>query len=202
MTKRSPVKLAVFCSGFGSNFQAILDAARRKKISARVALMVCDNPRAPALLRARRHRVPVVLVEPRLFKTRENYERFLGRILKNQEVDAVVLAGFMRIFSPVFIRAFRGRILNVHPSFLPRFKGARAIEDAFRAKAKETGVSVHLVTETVDAGPILLQRKVKILKTDTLKTLTAKIHKVEHQIYPLAIQQFIQRRGKNVKGRH
>jgi len=188
-------RIAIFCSGFGSNFQAIIDAIRKKRLKAELAVMVCDNPKARALKRAARHKIPVCLISPKLFKTREDYERVVAGILKNQGVSLVVLAGFMRIFSPYFIRAYKGRILNIHPSYLPEFKGAHAIRDAFRAGAKETGVTVHGVTDKVDAGPVLLQRRVKISKNDTLKTLEKKIHRVEHRIYPAAIQKFINRRS-------
>ena len=187
------MNLAVFCSGFGSNFQAILDAARQKKLRAKIALMVCDNPKAYALTRAHQHQVPVFLFNPKLFKNRAGYEKLIVRILKNQKVDLVVLAGFMRILTPYFIRAYRNRILNIHPSLLPRFKGAHAIRDAFEAGEKETGVTVHGVTKDVDAGPIVLQEKVKISKRDTLKSLESKIHRVEHRLYPLAIQRYLRR---------
>ncbi|MGH7197327.1 MAG: phosphoribosylglycinamide formyltransferase [Candidatus Omnitrophota bacterium] len=197
MIKRSPVKLAVFCSGFGSNFQAVLDAIKRKKIAAEVALMVCDNPKAYALKRARRHRVPVVLINPRLFRSREDYERVIVRILKNEGVGLVVLAGFMRILTPTLIRAYRKRILNIHPALLPAFKGAHAIRDAFEAGVKETGVTVHFVTPKVDSGPVILQRKVKISKRDTLKTLESKIHRVEHKLYPEAIKKVMSQRRRN-----
>ncbi len=109
------MRLAVFCSGFGSNFPAVIDAVRRKKVEAAVALMVCDNPRAYALTRAKRWGIPVVLIPAKLFQTRQAYEKVLVSILKSQKVDLVVLAGFMRIFSPYFIRAYRVRILNMHP---------------------------------------------------------------------------------------
>lgn len=185
--------LAIFCSGNGSNFQAILDAIRRKKLKARVALMVCDKPGAYALERARKADVPVVLVSPKLFSSREDYEKFLVRILKNQKVDVIVLAGFMRIFTPYFINAYRGRILNIHPSYLPAFKGAHAIHDAFEAKVPETGVTVHLVTVKIDAGPILAQKKVKIERNDTLESLEKRIHAVEHNLYPMAIGDYLKK---------
>src|SRR3989338_505148 len=135
--------IAVFCSGSGSNFQAIIDAVRRKKLRANLALMVCDNPKARALKRAQKHGVPVFVLSPKLFAKREAYERLIVATLKSQDVDVVVLAGFMRIFTPYFIRAYREHILNIHPSYLPAFKGAHAIRDAFRARVKETGVTVH-----------------------------------------------------------
>ena len=186
------MNLAVFCSGDGSNFEAICGAVKNKKLRARLALMVCDNPKAFALKRAAKHGVPVLTLSPRLFKARQDYEKIVVRVLKSQNVEVVALAGFMRIFSPVFIKAYRGRILNVHPACLPNFKGAHAIRDAFEAKVKETGVTVHLVTEDVDAGPIVAQEKIKISPKDTLASLEKKIHKVEHRLYPAAIQKFIQ----------
>ena len=195
MTRDLP-RLAVFCSGVGSNFQAILDAVRSKKLHAVVALMVCDDPKAYALKRAARRHVPTILLSPKHFKKREDYERVIVRILKNEKIDAVVLAGFMRIFTPTFIRAYRGRVLNIHPSALPNFKGAHAIRDAFEAGVKETGVTVHLVTQDVDAGPVLARKKVKIRKGDTLEALEARIHRVEHVLYPAAVERFLKGRGR------
>ncbi len=183
--------LAVFCSGNGSNFQAILDAVRRGKLKAHVALMVCDNPKAYALERAKKAQIPVVLLSPKLFTNRQDYEKIIVRILKSQAVDLIVLAGFMRIFTPYFIGAYRNKMVNIHPSYLPAFKGAHAIRDAFEAKVKETGVTVHWVTVKVDAGQPILQKRVKISKQDTLDSLEKKIHRVEHQIYPLAIQKVL-----------
>ena len=153
--------------------------------------MVCDNPAAYAIQRAKKNNIPVVLVSPRLFATRLAYEKIIIRILKNQQIDLVVLAGFMRILTSHFIKSYRGKILNIHPSYLPQFKGAHAIRDAFLAKAKETGVSVHFVTEKVDSGKIILQEKVKISPKDTLKSLEKKIHAVEHRLYPKAIQRVV-----------
>ena len=189
-------RLAVFCSGNGSNFQALLDAVRKKKLSAEVVVMVCDNPGAFAVKRASKAGVASVVVSPRLFPSRTDYEKFIVRILKSQKVEVIVLAGFMRILTPYFIQAFRGRILNVHPSLLPAFKGAHAIRDAFHARVKRTGVTVHLVTEQLDSGRVLAQKKVSVLKSDTLRSLENRIHRVEHRLYPAAIQKFIG--GKNV----
>ncbi len=152
--------------------------------------MICDNPGAFALERAKKHGVPVCLLPTKLFGSREDWERVVVRVLRSQNVSLVVLAGFMRILTPYFIRAYRNRIVNVHPSLLPAFKGAHAIRDAWEAKAKETGVTIHLVTEDLDAGPILAQEKIAASPADTLKTLEAKIHAVEHRLYPKAIQEY------------
>ena len=190
-------RLAVFCSGNGSNFEAILGAIKKRTLKAEVAVMVCDNPKAYAIHRAGLHGIPVVVLSPKLFPSRKAYETLLVRVLRSQGVKFVALAGFMRLLTPYFIRAFRGRILNVHPSLLPAFKGAHAIRNAFEARVPKTGVSVHVVTEKLDSGPILAQKKVSVLKSDTLKKLERKIHLVEHRLYPAAIQKFIG--GKNVK---
>lgn len=184
-------KIAVFCSGFGSNFQAILDAVRRKQLKAQIALMVCDKPTAYSVNRAKKNNIPVVLLSPQLFPSREAYEKVIVSILKNQKVDLVVLAGFMRILTPYFIRAYRNRIVNIHPSYLPAFKGAHAIRDAFEAKVSETGVTVHWVVEKVDAGRVILQEKVKRNPKDTLESLEKRIHAVEHKLYPKALQHII-----------
>ena len=184
-------KLAVFCSGHGSNFQAILDAVKRRKLRAEVALVVCDDPKAFAIQRAAESGVPALVLSPKLFRSRTDYEKFIVRILKNQKVDAVILAGFMRILTPYFINVYKNKILNIHPSCLPAFKGTRAIEDAFHAGVKETGVTIHVVTAKVDDGPILAQTKVRVSGSDTLKTLEKKIHRTEHRLYPAAIQKFI-----------
>ena len=185
-------RLAVFCSGNGGNFEAILKAVRRGRLRADIAVMVCDNPNAFAIRRAARYGVPVAVLSPKFFPSRASHEALILRVLRSQRVELVVLAGYMRILTPKFIRAFGGRILNIHPSLLPAFKGAHAIRDAFKAGAKETGVTVHVVTAKIDSGPILTQKKVKIDKGETLASLEAKIHRLEHRLYPKAIRDFIQ----------
>ncbi len=188
-----PLRLAVFCSGNGSNFEAIIRSIRNKKLKADIALLVCDNPKANAIRRAAKQGVPAVVVSPKLFNSRLDYEKFILRILKNQKIDLIVLAGFMRILTPHFIRTYRNKILNVHPSLLPAFKGAHAIRDAWNAGVKETGVTVHIVTEKLDSGPILTQKKVSISKKETLRSLEAKVHQLEHHLYPSAITHFLYR---------
>ncbi len=167
---------------------------RRKKLKADLALLVCDNPKAYAVKRGVKHGIPALVANPRLFGSRQDYEKFVLRILKNQKVGLVILAGFMRILTPYFIRAYRNKILNIHPSLLPAFKGAHAIGDAFKAGVKETGATVHLVTEKLDSGPILAQKKIRVAKTDSLKSLEEKIHRLEHRLYPSAIEDYLKSR--------
>ncbi len=150
--------------------------------------MVTDNPYAYVIRRAKKSKIPLLAISPKLFPSRVDFEKLIVRVLRSQKVDCVVLAGFMRILTPYFIKAYRGKILNIHPSLLPAFKGAHAIRDAYKAGVQETGVTVHVVTEKLDSGPILAQKKVKILSSDTLKSLETKIHRIEHVLYPRTIQ--------------
>lgn len=193
MTRRTPHQpahpaIAVFCSGQGTNLQAILDASRAGRLRARVALVVSDRRDARALVRARRVGVVARYVNPTAYPTRASYERELIRLCEVHRIRVVCLAGFMRILSPVFVKHFRHRILNIHPALLPAFPGSHAIRDALAWGAKVTGVTVHLVDEQVDHGPIILQEAVAIRPDDTAARLLARVHRVEYQLYPRAIQ--------------
>ena len=192
--------IAVFASGNGSNFQAILEAIKKGKLKANLKLLVCDNPQAYVLERAKKAQVKSFLIERKNYQTKKEFE---GEIIKNleaEEIGLVILAGFMRILSADFIRQHKFRILNIHPALLPSFKGAQAIRDAFIYGVKVTGVTVHFVDEQTDHGPIVLQEPVKIRPEETMKSLEKKIHKLEHKIYPLAIQLFIRKQLK-IEGR-
>ncbi len=188
------MNFAVFASGNGSNLQAIIDAIKKKTIKANLKLVVSDHPKAYALVRAKRAKIATLIVEPKDYPDRVSFDREIIDQLKKKHVDFIVLAGFMRILSPIFIKAFKGKILNVHPALLPAFKGAHAIKDAFDCGVKVTGVTVHFVDEQVDHGAIICQQAVAIDKKDTPKILEKKIHHVEHIVYPKAIDLFA--RGK------
>jgi phosphoribosylglycinamide formyltransferase-1 len=177
----------VCCSGEGTNLQALLDAARRGRLRARVALVISDRPGARALRRAARAGVEARHVDPKRYPTRAAYERALIRLCEAREIRLVCLAGFMRILSPVFVRRYRHRILNIHPALLPAFPGAHAVRDALVWGANVTGVTVHLVDEQVDHGPILLQEAVAVRPGDTEAALLARVHRVEHRLYPRAV---------------
>lgn len=189
-------RIAVFCSGNGSNFQAIINAQKRGYLKAKLALMVCDNPSAYAIIRANKAKIPVALLESKHFPDRIAYDKCVVSILNKAKIDLVVLAGFMRIISPYFVRAFRNRIINIHPALLPSFKGAHGIKDALDYGAKVTGVTVHFVDEKMDHGAIILQETVDIKNYDTEETLAPRIHKIEHKIYPKAIKFFLEGRLK------
>ena len=180
--------IAVLASGNGSNFQAIAEAVKRGKIKAKLKLLVSDNPRAYAIERAVKAGVKVFIADWRDFASRKDFEEQIVRKLKSEKIGLVVLAGFMRVLSPYFVRQYQNKILNIHPALLPAFKGARAIEDAFKRGVKVTGVTVHFVDEEVDHGPIILQEALKIYEKDTLRSLEQRVHRLEHKLYPLALR--------------
>ena len=194
------MNFAVFVSGNGTNLQAIINAIKKKVIKAHLALVVCDNSKAFALKRAQKANIKSVFVNPKAFADRVSFDKDLITHLKIEKIDFIVLAGFMRIFSPYFIKRYKNKILNIHPSLLPAFKGAHAIKDAFNYGSKVTGVTVHFVDEKVDHGPIIMQEMLVISPKDTLRKLEERIHKIEHKLYPKVIDLYV--RGKlRVKGR-
>lgn len=178
----------MLCSGQGTNLQAILDATRTGRVRARVALVISDRAKARALYRARRAGAHAEYVDPRAFPTRASFEHALIQRCEAHRVRLICLAGFMRILTPVFVNRYRYRILNIHPALLPAFPGAHAIRDALAWGVRVTGVTVHLVDAQVDHGPILLQEAVKIAPGETEASLLRKLHRVEHRLYPAAIQ--------------
>jgi phosphoribosylglycinamide formyltransferase 1 len=186
------MNIAVFASGRGTNFSAIVKAIRSGKIKANLSLLVCDNPKAGAIGRAKRAGVKVALVKREDFAGKKEFEaKIIGR-LNEDKVDLIVLAGFMRLLSPEFVASYSGRILNIHPALLPSFKGAESIKDAFDYGAKVTGVTVHFVDEKMDHGPIILQMPVRIEEGQNLGSLENKIHKIEHRLYPEAVRLFVE----------
>ena len=187
-------RLAVFCSGEGTNLQAILEGCRRHRIPAEAVLVVTDTPKAYALRRARRFGVATVVLVPADYASKAAYEEALLHHLKRHRIDYLLLAGFMRILGRRIVRPYRNRILNIHPALLPCFKGVHAVRDALRYGVQVTGVTVHLVDEGVDTGPIVLQESLRIRPGETEKTLHARIHRVEHRLYPEAIRLLIQKK--------
>ncbi len=187
---------AVFVSGNGTNLQAIIDAVNQGRIRGKLGLVVSNNPQAFALKRAQKAKIKAVIINPKDFLDKQCFEEAVYGCLRKEKIDFIVLAGFMRILSPFLIKKYRHKILNVHPSLLPAFPGAHAIKDAFESKVKQTGVTIHFVEVNVDSGPIILQEPLTVSPADTLVTLEAKIHKIEHRIYPKAIDAFIRGRIK------
>jgi len=194
------MNIAIFASGRGTNFSAIAAAIKKRLIKANLSLLVCDKPGAKVLLKARRAKVEIFLVERKGFSSKIDFENAIIDALKKHKIDLIVLAGFMRILSARFVRKYYGRIINIHPSLLPSFKGENGIKDAFSYSVKVTGVTVHFVDVLMDHGPIILQQAVNVDEGDTQKSLEEKIHRVEHALYPQAIKLFSEGKLK-IKGR-
>lgn len=202
------INVGVLASGNGTNLQAILDASKAERISARVVLVISNEPTAFALERARKHGVEAVVVNHRDFENRESFEERLIHELDSQGVGLVCLAGFMRILTPFFVRHYQGRMLNIHPALLPLFGGKGYYGDKVHRAVLESGMkfsgcTVHFVTEEPDGGPIVLQAVVPISDDDTVETLATRIHEKEHEIYPRAVGLFAEERlaieGKRVR---
>jgi phosphoribosylglycinamide formyltransferase-1 len=197
------MNIAVFASGRGTNFSAIIRAVKKGKIKANLALLISDNPKAGAISRAKRAGVKVAKVLREDFASKKDFEDKIIHHLEENKIDLIVLAGFMRLLSSEFVNRYQGRILNIHPALLPSFKGTQGIKDAYEYGAKVTGVTVHFVDEKTDHGPIILQQAVKIDENDTLESLEAKIHKIEHHLYPEAVRLFVEGKlrleGRKVK---
>jgi len=185
-------RIVVFASGSGSNFQALVDAAAcGQRLKADIALLVCDKPNARVIERAKQAGVQTAIFEPKKYTSREDYEQDVLRLLHKQRIDWVVLAGYMRLVTPVLLRAYEGRMVNIHPSLLPAFPGMHAVRQALDYGVKVTGVTVHLVDEGMDTGPILAQQVVAILPNDTEDTLSARIQQAEHELYPQVVQNLL-----------
>lgn len=193
------MKIAVFCSGYGSNFQAIVNARKKGLFKADIALMVCDNPHAYAIKRAKKEKIKTLVIKRSDFSSKKEFEENILRQLEKERIGLVCLAGYMRILSTDFIRRYKNRILNIHPALLPSFSGTEGIKDAMDYGAKVTGVTVHFVNEDVDAGPIILQEAVRIRQNDTEATLAKRIHNIEHKLYPEAIRLFTEKKLKITK---
>ena len=190
------MKFAVFVSGNGSNLQAIIDAVTSGSIKAELALVFSDRRKAYALKRATAAGIKTLCLVRKDYATPQSYERDIVISLKEEGIDFIVLAGFMKVLSSFFIKAYPNQILNVHPSLLPAFKGARGIKDSFTYGTKVAGVTIHFVDDMLDHGPIILQQAFRVDKKETLKSLEARIHKVEHQVFPKAIALFVDGRLK------
>lgn len=185
------MKLAVFASGNGSNFQAIAEAVSIGTIDAELTLLFCDKKNAYVVQRARALSIPVVSFSPKDFESKALYEAEILHLLEEEQIDLVVLAGYMRIVGPTLLEEYSSRLINIHPSLLPLFPGLHGIRDAFYENVLETGVTIHYVDDGVDTGPIIAQEKVTIDTTDTLVSLEEKIHNVEHKLFPKVLAELI-----------
>ena len=195
------MRVAVLASGRGSNFQSILDASERGELpNCKIKLLIVNKKEAYAVERAKKHNVPYYIIESDN-KKREEFDLEMLKILKSNQIEIVVLAGFMRILSKQFISEYKDKIINIHPSLLPEFPGAHAHRDAIEAKAKISGCTVHFVDEGVDTGPIIMQESVAVDGDDDEHTLSEKILPIEHKIYPKVLDLLTSNKIKIINGK-
>lgn len=183
-------RVAVLISGFGSNLQALIESCKNENFPAKICLVISNKQDAFGLQRAEKEKIKNLFIDSKAFKTRTEFEQKVNEHLQAHNIQIICLAGFMRLLSDFFINTWAGKIINIHPSLLPAFKGVDAIKQAFDYKVKITGVTVHVVTKEMDSGPIIMQQAVRINKSDTLQTLEEKIHQVEQKLYPKALKLF------------
>jgi len=182
-------RVAILISGRGSNMTALIEAAKAKDYPAEIALVVSNRPDAAGLDRARSCGIPTAVIDHTTFGgDRETFEQALDQELREQRIDLVCLAGFMRLLTPWFVNRWSGRMLNIHPSLLPQFKGLHTHRRALEAGVKRHGATVHFVVAEMDAGPIVIQDSVAVHDNDTEETLAARVLELEHQIYPRALR--------------
>lgn len=195
------LRIAVFASGEGTNFQAIVDAVQEGKLDGTIELLVCDKPAAPVVGRASRAGVDTFLFTPKNYPSREAYEMEIIAELQRRGIELIVLAGYMRIITPVLVEPYYGRMINIHPALLPSFPGVNGIAQALEYGVKLTGVTVHYVDGGMDSGPIIAQRAVEVADADTESSLAERIHAAEQALLPHVIQQIAQGRV-SLDGRH
>ena len=191
---KKKIHIGVLVSGEGTNLQSILDACRKGAIDGEVVTVITNRANAGAIARCEKYGIPWIFLDHRVHQSREEYDSSLVEILQGAQVDLVALAGFMRLLTPVIIRAYPGRIMNIHPSLLPSFPGLHPQRQALNYGVRFSGCTVHFVDEGIDTGPIILQAAVPILEEDTEESLARRILEQEHVIYPQAIQLFSKNR--------
>lgn len=191
MKKGENHRIALFASGSGSNFQAIAEAVQRGEIPAHIALLVCDQPDAYVIKRAEQFNIPVFSFRVKDYASKADFEQAIVTRLREAGVGFIFLAGYMRLIGETLLNAYRGKIVNIHPSLLPAFPGKDAIGQAFDARVKIAGVTVHFVDEGMDTGPIIDQESVRMAEDETRESLQKKIQEVEHKLYPKVINKLL-----------
>ncbi len=182
--------IVVLLSGLGSNLQAIIDAVSRGELAVNISAVISDQADAYGLQRASASEIPTDIIDASQFRSRNDYDVQLQACIEKYNPDLIVLAGFMRILSDSFVQHFKGRLINIHPSLLPKYRGTETHKRVLEAGDKETGSTVHFVTEVLDGGPIIAQEKIQVLANDTPETLEMRVKTLEHRLYPDVIQQF------------
>ncbi len=191
---KPPCKIAVLISGGGSNLQSLIDHVEQNHINAKIACIISNRPNVYGLVRAQNANIPTHIIEHKNYPSREAFDTELVDTLAVYNIKLIVLAGFMRVLSPILINEYQGNILNIHPSLLPKYPGLHTHERALHAGDKEHGCSVHFATAELDGGPLIIQAKVNIEDSDTSDILAARVLEKEHMIYPLAVKWFCEQR--------
>jgi phosphoribosylglycinamide formyltransferase-1 len=186
----SILRIGVLASGRGSNFQSIIDETESKRLKAHIALLITDNPSAFAIERAKKHAIEYLVMMPKDYNSKDDYFAKIAEELKKRDIRLIALAGFMRIVGKPLIDAFPYRIMNIHPALLPAFTGLHGQRQALKSGVKISGCTVHFVDEGMDTGPIIIQAAVPVFQDDTEETLSERILRYEHKIYPEAIRLF------------
>ncbi|WP_291439155.1 phosphoribosylglycinamide formyltransferase [Desulfovibrio sp.] len=189
-----PLNIAILASGSGSNAQAIIDKAAAGVLDVNVCCIICNRPGAGVIERAARAGIACVVLDHKAHPDRESYDRTVVQHLQEHGTELVVLAGYMRLLSPVFLDAFSGRVINIHPALLPSFPGVHGGADALEYGVRISGCTVHFVEEKMDGGPVIIQAAVPVNPGEDVDDLMQRIHAMEHRIYPQAIQWFAQNR--------
>ncbi len=201
MTRNRKHRLAVLLSGNGSNLQALIDDITTHQHQTEIACVISNNANAYGLQRAQAANIETVVLEHNNFASRDDYDMALKQALDHYQPDLIALAGFMRILTDKFVLQYQGRLINIHPSLLPKYKGLHTHQRVIDAGEAEHGASVHFVTPTLDDGPVILQAKVPVLDNDNAESLAERVHEVEHIIYPMAVNMISQGRIKLQNGR-
>lgn len=193
------MKVAIFASGSGSNFEAIAKSDELRNLGLEIEVLVCDQPKAHVLKRAEKYQIPVFVNQLADYPDRSTYEQAIIDKLKPLKIEYILLAGYMKVVTPTLLAAYPNHIINIHPSLLPKFSGLEAIERAFKAGDEVTGVTIHYIDEGVDTGPIIKQCKVIRLRNDTEASLEARIHQTEHQMYRQVILDLLNKNNEVAK---
>jgi phosphoribosylglycinamide formyltransferase-1 len=187
----SRTRLVILISGRGSNMRSIIEAINHQQLDATVAAVISNRPDAAGLEYASSQSIPTKIIDHKAFADRDSFDRALAQQIDEFKPDYVILAGFMRILTAEFVEHYQNKLINIHPSLLPKFKGLDTHQRAIDAGEKEHGASVHFVTAELDDGPVIMQAKVQVMSDDTAQTLAARVLEQEHQLYPAAIQKLV-----------
>ena len=183
-------KIAVLVSGNGSNLEALIDACKNDVIKGSIDIVISNNPNAFAIERAKKHSIKCKIIDNKRFQTREEFDQAIVEELNNCDPDLIVLAGFMRILTPLMIHAFKNKIINIHPSLLPKYPGLDTHKSVIENQDSSHGVTIHFVNEVLDGGKIIAQGEIPVCSSDTLESLKTRIHAIEHVMLPMVVSKF------------